>query len=81
MTIENELDSTMTEDVVVETIVCEKDPYKGEAYCIECFGPKNKKYFFFYNSQGPFCCKRCYADFLNVEYESLPNVRWEGVLK
>lgn len=81
MTIENELDSTMTEDIVVETIVCEKDPYKGEAYCIECFGPKNKKYFFFYNSQGPFCCKRCYADFLNVEYESLPNVRWEGVLK
>jgi hypothetical protein len=71
----------MTGDIVVETIVCEKDPYKGEAYCIECFGPKNKKYFFFYNSQGPFCCKRCYADFLNVEYESLPNVRWEGVLK
>lgn len=80
MTNEIELDSTMTEDVVVEKIVCERDPYKGEAYCIDCFGPKTSDYLFFYDSQGPFCCKRCYASFLNVNYESLPNISMKGIL-
>lgn len=80
MTIENELDSTMTENVVAESIVCERDPYKGEAYCIECFGPKTSNYLFFYDSQGPFCCKRCYADFLNVNYESMAKISMKGIL-
>lgn len=64
-----------------QEIVCEKDPYKGEAYCIECFGPKTTEFLYFYNSYGPFCCKRCFADYLNVDYDILPNVKKVGVVR
>jgi len=66
---------------LTKDILCEKDPYKGEAYCIECFGGKTSEFLFFYNSQGPFCSKLCYANFLNVDYHSLPKLKNNGVLK
>lgn len=62
-------------------IIVERDPFRGESYCIECFGPRNKQYFYFYNSQGPFCNIRCFADFLGVNYKDLPKVKFEGTVK
>jgi len=66
---------------LTQEIICEKDPYKGESYCIECFGPKTTEFLYFYNSHGPFCCKRCFADYLNVDYDILPNVKKVGVVR
>jgi hypothetical protein len=60
---------------LTKPIICEGDPYTGEAYCIECFKPKTFRYLYFYNSQGPLCSKECYADFIGVEFEKLPNLK------
>lgn len=59
-------------------IILERDPFRGEAYCIECFSPKNGNYLYFYNSQGPFCCKQCFADFIGVLIENLPRLEFRS---
>ena len=62
-------------------IVCERDTYKGEAYCIDCFSPRKKEFFYFYNSHGPFCSKKCYANFICVDYELLPKLDFRGSIR
>lgn len=66
---------------LTKDILCERDPYKGEAYCIECFGEKTSEFLFFYNSHGPFCSKMCYASYLNIDYELMPKLDKKGMLK
>lgn len=66
---------------LTQEIVCERDPYRDEAYCIECFGPKIGRSLYFYNSYGPFCCLRCFAHFLAVDYGDMPKLRKEGTVQ
>lgn len=59
-------------------IISERDPFRGEAYCIECFSPRKGNYLYFYNSQGPFCCKQCFADFVGIFIEDLPRLEFRA---
>lgn len=57
-----------------------------EAYCIQCgLGGYVKGVdganFYFYESQGPFCNSKCFADYLGVDVSDLPKVKKAGRLK
>jgi len=64
---------------LTKPIVCEKD--RNEGFCIDCFSPKIGAYFYFYNGHGPFCCKKCYANFAEVAYDTLPKLEHRGSIK
>lgn len=66
---------------LTKPIISERDPIKGEVYCIECFGPKSGAYMYFYNGHGPLCCKQCYADYVGVKFEELPNMEFRANVK
>lgn len=62
-------------------IISERDPFRGKSYCVECFSPRTKEYFWFYNGYGPFCNKKCFSEYVGVEYEKLPSCDYRGILK
>lgn len=62
-------------------IVMERDPFRGETYCVECFSARDKKFFYFYNGFGPFCNKKCFADYVGVDYNKLPSIDFRGTVK
>lgn len=58
--------------------------YGMPVYCIECGTEKylsERVRMFFYESQGPFCDRHCFADFLGVESDILPPIKQLGRLK
>lgn len=59
---------------LTKPVICEPDPFGGETYCIECFRTKKHSRLSFYNSHGPFCSKKCFANFVGVLVQDLPNV-------
>lgn len=56
---------------LTKPIICEYDPVKNSV-CIECFSSKTKMWF--YNSQGPFCGKKCFCDFVGITLSAAPEL-------
>jgi hypothetical protein len=80
-----EIDLNTASHVLSLDSIRRETDFAHEAYCIECgFGGYVKGNdglsFFFYESQGPFCNTKCFADFLGVEVEVLPPIKMAGRL-
>jgi hypothetical protein len=58
----------------------EYDVVEG-AYCFECFGSPKGRYLSFFNGLGPFCNKKCFSNYIGVEYRLLPIVDRSGKVK
>lgn len=54
---------------LTDPILCEVDPIK-DSICIECFSSKTKMWF--YNSQGPFCNRKCFCGFYGILLSDCP---------
>ena len=74
------------EDLIRQGYVrCETDIIYGQPiHCIECgiekyLGERIRMYF--YESQGPFCDRFCFSDFLGVEEAMLPKIKQLGKIK
>jgi hypothetical protein len=75
-----------TFDILALDFVRRETDIADEAYCIECgLGGMAKGSdslnFYFYEGQGPFCRRKCFADFLGVEEDKLPPLKYCGSLK
>lgn len=58
--------------------------YGCPVYCIECGTEKwlgERVRMYFYESQGPFCDRICFADYLGVSEEILPKIKQMGKIK
>lgn len=67
--------------VNADSVIRESDPI-DEAYCIQCgIANSGSTRMFFFNGQGPFDNKGCYASYLGVEEEVLPPTVHIGRLK